>query len=806
LDVTGDTTLNNNVTISGGAGEIFAITDGSTDVFTVDTSNGNTVIEGSLTVNGSTDLGNITVTDLELDTLTVNTSITDLGTLSVTGVTTTNGLLNADGGIAVDGSNFTVDGTTGDTSVNGFLGVTGETFLDNDVHVNSPAILYVGTKLTPEFNVDATGNITTAGTLNVTGTSDFTGNMTAGTINSSTITTTGNASVGGTLSVTGAATMNANLSLAGGAGEQFTIDDGSASIKFSVDSLTGNTVIEGNLTVNGSTNIGDISGGDVTFDSVTSNTFVDTATLAVSSTSVFTGLVTANGGVDTTVLTTSGNATVGGTLGVTGNTTLSTLTTTGTATMAEVNATNITASGTLGVTGNTQLTTVTTSGLATLDSVTVTNNATVGGNLAVTGTSGFTGLVTAVDINSTTLDASGNVTVGGTLGVTGQSTFNDTMTLIGGIGQGFIVNNGATDVFKIATNSGDTLISGTLGVTGVTATTTLSSSGLATLNSLAVTNNATIGGDLTVTGNLVFADVAINGVLTVTGSAEIDNIQIDGNAINAINGATEIVINEPGADVNFRVEGTTNENLLVVDAGTNSVNIGTATPITGAALLVGTTDSVILPKGTTAERPTVGIPGMLRYNTSANNYEFFDGDTSDWAEFGVEFTVIASETFNGDGSNVAFSLATSQTTASCIVSINGTIQHPVTAYGVSGTVLTFTEAPSIGDVIEVREITTTTSLVGLNNGTSTAIVETLVGQPVVEITGDLNPVADSVQDLGSPSKKWKDLYLSGASLYLNDIQIKNDAGTIKFLESDGVTSAPIEAALDPDIDIVGGTF
>jgi len=43
-------------------------------------------------------------------------------------------------------------------------------------------------------------------------------------------------------------------------------------------------------------------------------------------------------------------------------------------------------------------------------------------------------------------------------------------------------------------------------------------------------------------------------------------------------GTTEVVFNDGGADVNFRVEGDTNANLFFVDAGADAVGIGTASP------------------------------------------------------------------------------------------------------------------------------------------------------------------------------------------------------------------------------------
>ena len=61
-------------------------------------------------------------------------------------------------------------------------------------------------------------------------------------------------------------------------------------------------------------------------------------------------------------------------------------------------------------------------------------------------------------------------------------------------------------------------------------------------------------------------------------------------------------------------------------------------------------------------------------------------------------------------------MGASTTTASTIVSINGVIQIPTLAYSVSGTTLTFTEAPTSSDVIDVRRLTTTQSLSGLQSG------------------------------------------------------------------------------------------
>ena len=99
-----------------------------------------------------------------------------------------------------------------------------------------------------------------------------------------------------------------------------------------------------------------------------------------------------------------------------------------------------------------------------------------------------------------------------------------------------------------------------------------------------------------------------------------------------------------------------------------------------------------IPVGTTAQRPSTGVAGMIRYNSTTDSVEYYDVTETQFKSLTAEFTVIAGETFDGDGSEVNFTLGSTQTTASCIVSINGVVQLPTTAYSVSGTTLTFTNS------------------------------------------------------------------------------------------------------------------
>jgi hypothetical protein len=109
-----------------------------------------------------------------------------------------------------------------------------------------------------------------------------------------------------------------------------------------------------------------------------------------------------------------------------------------------------------------------------------------------------------------------------------------------------------------------------------------------------------------------------------------------------------------------------------------------------------------------------------------------------WSSVGVpNFTLISDQQFFGDGSTVTFTLTANATTAGSIVSINGVQQLPITAYAVATNVLTFTEAPDVGDVIDVRVLTTSTTVTGLSNLSGNATVSCSDTSATTTVTGDL---------------------------------------------------------------------
>ena len=158
----------------------------------------------------------------------------------------------------------------------------------------------------------------------------------------------------------------------------------------------------------------------------------------------------------------------------------------------------------------------------------------------------------------------------------------------------------------------------------------------------------------------------------------------------------------PGEDISLG-------NLAVSDTTVTSVNTNAniiLDPNGSGQLIISGSNAVTIPSGTTLERPTGSI-GDVRLNTSSGNIEYYYGST--WQILSPSISVAAIDTFTSDGSTTGFTLSESTTTAATIVTLNGVVQSPGNAYGVSGTALTFTEAPKIGDDIEVRYTSTSFS-------------------------------------------------------------------------------------------------
>jgi len=733
----------------------------------------------------------MTITDyapLRLGALTADDTVTATGNVTG-GNLLTGGLIDATGNI--DGANLNTGGlvsatgnvTGGNLVTGGLASVTGNVTGGNLVTGGLASVTgnITGGNLITGGLASVTGNIT-GGNLLTGGLIDATGSITAGT----TVTATGNITGGnvitagltstGDLTVLASATIEMNENVIGNVADP--VADQDAATKAYVDSQvsTGFDITDGTTTQN-------ISSGDTLTFAGTSNevtvtvSATDTLTIGLPDDVVIAGNLTVQG--SQTVLNTAtlqvedknivlangaADSAAANGAGITVNGASATIIYTHATTSWDFNKpVNVTGAfdATGNVTGGNIISDALVSGtsITTSGTVVATGNIT-GGNLLTGGLIDATGSITA----GTTVTATGNV-AGGNLTTAGQ------VAATGNITGGNLITGGIVTATGNV-SGGNVTTAGVVTATGNVTGGNLVTGGLASVTGNITGGNLLTGGLVSATGNVTGGNLTTGGDVDATGSGTFGNVTIDTDDITTA-GAT-LTINEAGADKDFRVESNNNANMLFVDGGADQVIVGAGSGTTDVSFKVATTDSVMIATGNTAQRPATGVVGMLRFNTTADSLEQYSS-ADGWETVGVPaFTVIASETFSGDNSTVAFTLSDSQTTASCIVSINGVVQLPTTAYGVSGTTLTFTEAPLSGDTIEVRKITTTTTVTNISSSSGGATVEAN-NETEIDIKGNLMPAADATYSIGNATVGWTTVYAEATSAQYADLAEKYEA-------------------------------
>ena len=155
-----------------------------------------------------------------------------------------------------------------------------------------------------------------------------------------------------------------------------------------------------------------------------------------------------------------------------------------------------------------------------------------------------------------------------------------------------------------------------------------------------------------------------------------------------------------------------------ISTSLSSANI-ILTPTGTGAVKVSGTGAVGLPSGTSAQRPTTVAIGYTRFNTDVGEIESWDG--SAWVTPGQ--SVITSDVINPNGTSNTYSLSSNSTTSGVLVSINGTIQQPYTAYNIiSNNQIQFTEIPLTSDIVEVRHMAQGASTISSLQAGNTSVV------------------------------------------------------------------------------------
>ena len=590
------------------------------------------------------------------------------------------------------------------------------------------------------------GNIATGGTVSATGTATAGNIATGGTVSATSTITGGNIATAGTVSATGNITGDYFI----GNGRQLT---GVTAESANAETLTG-TFLATNVVNSSLITVGALTSLSVVGTTQTGN--LDTAGTVSATGTITGGNVATSGTVSATGTATLGNVATGGTVSATGT----------------ITGGNVDTSGTVSAGGNVTGANLVTGGLVTSTGNVTGGNILTGGLISSTGTVTGGNLITSGILSSTGTATVGNVNTGGTVSATGTITGGNidtggTVSATGNITAGaasFFIGNGSQLTGVTASSANAETLTGTflapnvldsslitvgnltsLSVVGTTQSGNLQTAGLISATGTITGGNVDTGGTVSATATITGGNLATGGTASASGNitggniataGELQggNIVISGDDITDTNG--RVNFNTAGADVDFAVNGDTVANVFYVDAGVGTASFGSATQTINSIVSFNATNSILMPVGNTAQRPA-GTTGQFRFNTTLNTLEIYDN--ASWVSVGQpDFTLITDEQFNGDGSTVVFTLSGNATTAGSIVSINGVQQIPTTAYAVSGTTLTFTEAPETGDLIDVRVLTTTTSVYSISNSNSTAVVAVQDGSNVVAVTGDLS--------------------------------------------------------------------
>ena len=208
-------------------------------------------------------------------------------------------------------------------------------------------------------------------------------------------------------------------------------------------------------------------------------------------------------------------------------------------------------------------------------------------------------------------------------------------------------------------------------------------------------HTASNAGSAAASGDQVFATGSANddewffdyqsGVLHFIGTNLPNGISFTGKSVyisgGKYSGTIGLQNNTPNVG-DFTFDG----NSIATSSSNADFELGTAG--TGEFLFQSTT-SLVLPKGTTAQRPSAQA-GMIRFNTQTGKYEVSEDGTT-FTALRTEHTAqeIRKDIFTGDGSTTAFTMTvTPSDPKNVIVYIDGVMQEPTTNYTMSGTTIT----------------------------------------------------------------------------------------------------------------------
>jgi hypothetical protein len=188
---------------------------------------------------------------------------------------------------------------------------------------------------------------------------------------------------------------------------------------------------------------------------------------------------------------------------------------------------------------------------------------------------------------------------------------------------------------QAGTDGDNFTVGGNLAVTGTSAFTGASTfTGAVTLNNLILNGSLTIDDVLNLANKLQVARTNFAGTGSISGTTFTVTV--------ATSGALYVGSLLTGTGV---TDGTTISAFLTGTGGTGTYTVSTSqtvssTAITGtvndATLEINSTDAILVPVGTTTQRPSTGVEGYIRYNSTLDRFEGYAN--SAWGQLGAGAT------------------------------------------------------------------------------------------------------------------------------------------------------------------------
>lgn len=217
---------------------------------------------------------------------------------------------------------------------------------------------------------------------------------------------------------------------------------------------------------------------------------------------------------------------------------------------------------------------------------------------------------------------------------------------------------------KLVIPSNDVQIDQSLTVTQDLTVTT----GTTYLKNVGVTGTITQTGDINQTGSFTTSGTAqVTGNITATGYLQLPQIDFTGNTISTRTSGTDLQLTANGSG-NVVFEGFKVSDNIIQSTATNADIV--LTPQGTGSVVVSSNQSLIIPVGTTAQRPSSGneVAGMIRYNTDLSRYEGWNPTYNQWLQLsGVSDldgnTYIKAEASVGANDNILYFYANGNLTA-----------------------------------------------------------------------------------------------------------------------------------------------